>query len=100
MVAGFECDEEIGSISSIAGTSQSLNFSVGLAWALVISLADDLTIPNNQRADHGVRIGSAQSPLGQTKRLGHELDCFIGNPGFLSGHWVVRFAFPGGPGPP
>ena len=75
--ARLEGDIEGRATSALAGLLERGHFGVRAAISCVESLADDLTVANDDGADHRVRRRLSPSFCSQLESAAHERDCVM-----------------------
>ena len=71
MAARLKRDVECSTSRLFAGCIERENFSVRLAGAVMISLADDAAFRDDHRSDHRVRTRAPAAPCRKAKRSSH-----------------------------
>ena len=73
MATGFKRDVEIGAAGLFTGLRERIDLGVRRAKLLMIAFTNNLTIANQHRADHRIRLDVAATLLGKCERAKQKL---------------------------
>lgn len=73
---------------SVAGSPYGIRFRMRPADLLMVSFTDDMAVPHDDGADHGIRTGSSAAPFGERQSPLHEGKVLFGDGHGQVGRWA------------